>query len=216
MFLPGLIFIVNRLPRPDGASSADQGERYKDLTPEGVVRMDSTGTLKVFLVLLGVILLCSRFNYSLARQKELPPRIGEIALEYALGQEGKPYIWGGRSTGGFDCSGLVVWAYRQAQPGIKFRNGKTAGPDATADTLYYYNVVPLTNEEIRPGDLMFFTCDAARITHIGLFVRWVNNNEFELLHVSASRAQVVRDVWPLEGKKGNEWFVGAGRMVISR
>lgn len=185
-------------------------------SPEGVERMDTADTFKAFLIILGVIVLCSRFNNSLARQAELPVNIGEVALEYALEQEGKPYIWGGRDPRGFDCSGLVVWAYRQARPGIKFKNGRTVGFDATADTLFYYNVVPLANGEIRPGDLMFFTCDAAGITHVGLFIRWINECEFEMLHVSTSRAQVVRDVWPLMGKKGNEWFVGAGRLLVIR
>ncbi|MBV9351226.1 MAG: C40 family peptidase, partial [Mycobacterium sp.] len=39
---------------------------------------------------------------------------GATAVEAALTQIGSPYVWGGAAPGGFDCSGLVMWAFQQA------------------------------------------------------------------------------------------------------
>ena len=39
---------------------------------------------------------------------------GAIAVQAALTQVGAPYSWGGAAPGGFDCSGLVMWAFQQA------------------------------------------------------------------------------------------------------
>ena len=37
-----------------------------------------------------------------------------VAVRAAMSQLGTPYLWGGESPGGFDCSGLVQWAYAHA------------------------------------------------------------------------------------------------------
>lgn len=38
---------------------------------------------------------------------------GEVFLDLAYRQIGKPYVWGGEGPNGFDCSGLIMWCYRQ-------------------------------------------------------------------------------------------------------
>ena len=51
-----------------------------------------------------------------ARRRRRPPpsTLGEAAVSEALKELGTPYVWGGAAPGGFDCSGLVSWAYAQA------------------------------------------------------------------------------------------------------
>lgn len=67
---------------------------------------------------------------------------GEAAVAAAKSQLGKPYVWGGTGEGGFDCSGLTQWAWRQA--GIELprtADAQTVGRQISA-------------EELQPGDLV--------------------------------------------------------------
>ena len=47
-----------------------------------------------------------------------PPKAAARAIAYARQQLGKPYLWGGTGPYAFDCSGLVMMAYRSAGIGI--------------------------------------------------------------------------------------------------
>jgi peptidoglycan DL-endopeptidase CwlO len=68
----------------------------------------------------------------------------QVAVE-ALKEIGVPYVWGGATPKGFDCSGLVMWLY--AKHGI-------ALPHFAASQ---YHLGPLiTRAQLRPGDLVFF------------------------------------------------------------
>lgn len=71
---------------------------------------------------------------------------GLLAVKYAESQIGVPYVWGGETPGsGFDCSGLVQWAWNKA--GILIpRTTQTQWP-----ALHH---VPLS--ALQPGDLLFY------------------------------------------------------------
>ncbi len=71
---------------------------------------------------------------------------GMAALRAAKSQIGVPYVWGGESPGhGFDCSGLVQWAWAKA--GFKI-------PRTTQSQWPAMRHVPLT--ALQPGDLLFY------------------------------------------------------------
>jgi murein DD-endopeptidase len=72
---------------------------------------------------------------------------------------GAPYHYGGSSPRGFDCSGLVYYAFREA--GIRV-------PRTTGAQLRHAKLVPLT--EIIPGDLLFFRLRSSRVSHVGIYV----------------------------------------------
>jgi cell wall-associated NlpC family hydrolase len=71
---------------------------------------------------------------------------GEKAVAEAESQIGVPYVWGGETPGvGFDCSGLVQWAWSKA--GISLpRTTETQWPDMLHVTL----------TDLQPGDLLFY------------------------------------------------------------
>lgn len=77
------------------------------------------------------------------------------AMRIALEQKGKPYIWGGGNWygptgGGFDCSGLVLYAYYQAS------GGEIAMEHYTGIQVKDPHFVTVTWEDRRPGDVLFF------------------------------------------------------------
>jgi NlpC/P60 family len=74
-------------------------------------------------------------------------RLRIIAWQWAEKQRGKPYIWGGTGPQGFDCSGLVYAAYRQA--GFIL-------PRTTYEMLASWQLVRIPRSKARRGDLAFF------------------------------------------------------------
>ncbi len=82
------------------------------------------------------------------------------AVAYALAQLGTPYLWGGESPAGFDCSGLVQAAYAQA--GISLPRVAQAQYDAGPH-------VP-AGQPLEPGDLVFFGSDPSNVDHVGIVV----------------------------------------------
>ncbi len=93
----------------------------------------------------------------------VPPAstVGGQAVQIAMGELGVPYVWGGASPSGFDCSGLTMWVYAQLGIHLDHYTGSqwTAGPHVPYDQL-------------APGDLVFFEPD---IGHVGIYI---GNGEF--------------------------------------
>ncbi len=69
-----------------------------------------------------------------------------VAVQAALAQQGKPYIWGGAGPDGFDCSGLVMYAWGQA--GVSLSHGSIA---------QYYETTRISAGQLEPGDLVFYS-----------------------------------------------------------
>ncbi|MDQ3825624.1 MAG: C40 family peptidase, partial [Actinomycetota bacterium] len=81
--------------------------------------------------------------------------IGIRALRAALTRQGAPYIWGAEGPGTFDCSGLVMWAYRQAGvslPRVAFDQARVGTPVISG---------------LLPGDLIALYWP---VSHIGIYV----------------------------------------------
>lgn len=83
---------------------------------------------------------------------------GRAAVQAALGQLGTPYVWGGTTPAGFDCSGLVQWAYRQA--GVELP--RTAEEQAVGQQV--------SADELQPGDLAVWDGHVAMYTGDGMMV----------------------------------------------
>jgi len=93
----------------------------------------------------------------------LPAGIAGKVLAYAEAQLGKPYQWGATGPASFDCSGLVMMAYRAA--GITI-------PRTSQQQWAYGRQIPAS--QVRPGDLVFFAGADGTLTapgHVGIVLR---------------------------------------------
>ena len=128
------------------------------------------------------------------RPKPAPPTRAERAVGFALGAVGVPYRWGGESRSGFDCSGLVRWAYRHV------------GLDLPHNSYALYGVGRrVTRSRMRPGDVLFFS----GLGHVGLYV-----GRGRMVHAPYTGKDV--EVVSLSRSNYGTRLVGARRMVRSR
>lgn len=163
--------------------------------------------------LAGFVAGCGVFS---PQQIPVPDAVCAGALEEALGVTGAPYVWGARGSDEFDCSGLITWAYKAAMRSVAvFRVGNQQTTDASMQDLWQYNIIPLLPADVLPGDIVFITSEQDRITHGGLFIRWVGDDEFEFINASSYHGQVTVDTWSVNGTKREQWFVGAGRLKMA-
>ena len=77
----------------------------------------------------------------------------------AQGCLGVPYVWGGASMSGFDCSGLAMYVY--AQVGISLPHNAA---------MQYASITHVAHGSEQPGDLVFFGYSAGGIHHVGIYV----------------------------------------------
>ncbi|WNI15169.1 C40 family peptidase [Actinacidiphila sp. ITFR-21] len=94
----------------------------------------------------------------LPRIQDLPASSGRAAMAVAAARRtlGAPYVWGATGPNAFDCSGLMVYLYRQAGVAL---------PRTSQEQLNSGPRVPL--DQARPGDLVIYRGDAS---HVGMYV----------------------------------------------
>jgi cell wall-associated NlpC family hydrolase len=114
-----------------------------------------------------------------------PSGIGAVALAYALTQVGTPYRSAGESPGGFDCSGLLWWAFGQA--GLEI-------PRSSSDI--YDDALRIPRRQAAPGDIVSFHGEG----HVGLYLGGG-------LYVHSTRTGDVVRVSPLWDRSDLDGFV---------
>ena len=103
---------------------------------------------------------------------------GEAIVASAKKYLGTPYVWGGSSRAGFDCSGLTSTVYREHGISIP----RTARKQAFGGTI-------ISKSEAKVGDLVVFT--QGNYGHVGIYA-----GDGKIVDASRSRNQVVyRDIW---------------------
>jgi cell wall-associated NlpC family hydrolase len=107
---------------------------------------------------------------------------------------GAPYRYGGTSPRGFDCSGLVYYAYSKV------------GIDAPRSTAEQYRQARrIQVSQLQPGDLIFFKISGNRVSHVGIYA---GNDRF--IHSPSSGKSVA-----YASLKNPYWrarLAGAGRL----
>lgn len=78
------------------------------------------------------------------------------AVNTALAQLGKPYVWAASGPGSFDCSGLVQYAYAAAGVSLPHSSGAQAGMGTA-----------VSRDQLQPGDIIAFY---SPVSHVGIYI----------------------------------------------
>ena len=124
-----------------------------------------------------------------------PVSDGREIVETAAQLKGTPYLWGGMSWKGIDCSGFTYTAYRV--------HGIILPRDADQQFLVG---IPVTLKELQAGDLLFFGDSEKEITHVGMYM-----GDGKFIHASGSMGGV--KVTKIDHPKYTAIFQGARRML---
>lgn len=118
--------------------------------------------------------------------------VGARAAAVALEQLGVPYRYGGDTPRGFDCSGLVHYAYAAAGRAVP----------RTTHALWLA-AEPVTDRDLQHGDLLFFRFDG-KMSHVGMYVgsgRFVHApSRGRFVVVEDLRAEYYRDAYIRAGR----------------
>ncbi len=129
-----------------------------------------------------------------------PPRTDDkyvnTLLDEAYAWLGVPYLYGGKTRKGADCSGFV-WAVFDEALGIKL-------PRVSREQGEYCRKIK--KSDLRPGDLVFFCTgkDKHRVSHVGIYVG--DNN---MIHASSSIGICIT---PIDSKYFSEHYHHSGRV----
>lgn len=117
-------------------------------------------------------------------------------LETADQLIGQPYLWGGMTTPGVDCSGFIHTVFKVH--GIRLHRD--------ADLQYFSDGVSVAPDQLQPGDLVFFSTYASGPSHVGIYA---GNRKF--IHASSSGVGYSS----LEDSYFSPRFLGAKRILQS-
>lgn len=108
-----------------------------------------------------------------------------IAMQYL----GCPYVWGGASPSGFDCSGFAMYVYKKV--GVSLPH---------SSRMQYSCGQPVARSDLRPGDLVFFYNP---ISHVGIYI-----GDGKMIHAAGSGKDVrISEVWTKN-------YYGACRIIM--
>ena len=121
---------------------------------------------------------------------------GALVVETAKKYLGYPYVYGGMSPSGFDCSGFVGYVYKQCGYSLK----------RVASDIYYNNGTRVEKANLQPGDLVFFSNSSEYLGHVGIYI---GGNQF--IHASSSTVGVI--ISDLTSSYYLSHYVGAKRII---
>ena len=122
--------------------------------------------------------------------KSVASRIVETSKQYI----GCPYLWGGTTPKGFDCSGFMQYIFKANGVSIPRTSGEQ-----------YYFGTKVSKSNLQPGDLVFFNTSGKGVSHVGMYI---GNGQF--IHSGTKNGVIIANLF------SNYWmnlYLGARRVV---
>ena len=132
---------------------------------------------------------------SLSATSSQGEQIAKTALQYL----GVPYVYGGASPRGFDCSGLCYYVYQQ------YRYSLYRG----ATSMWNNNGVLVAKSDLQLGDLVFFKDSTSPIGHVGMYI-----GDGKFVHAASGKGKVIITELEDSGYYARN-YVGAKRIIGS-
>ena len=133
---------------------------------------------------------------------------GQEIVKYAKQFLGVPYVYGGASKSGFDCSGFTMYVYKKF--GISMRHGAQAQAKLGKEVKANKKSASSLKENLQAGDLVFFldyeTMD--EIGHCGIYI-----GDGKFIHASSGSGYCVKINSLLPGEYYNTRYCGARRLL---
>ena len=120
---------------------------------------------------------------------------GQLIVDTAMLYLGTPYVWGGTTEKGFDCSGFVQYVYKEC--------GYTI--DRTAAQIYK-NGTYVEKENLEVGDAICFSSHTESIGHVGIYI-----GDGQFIHASSGSGAVI--ISDLSEKYYTARYIGARHIV---
>lgn len=105
----------------------------------------------------------------------------DAIIDFAKKFLGVPYVYGGATPAGFDCSGFIQYVFKEF--------GYSLARSAGAQSLFGYDV---TLSDLQPGDLLYFkgrNVNSSAIGHVGM-VTSVANGKIEFIHAAGKSVKM--------------------------
>ena len=135
-----------------------------------------------------------------SRKSKIKDQISTV-IKTARSYTGTPYLWGGTTRAGIDCSGLTGRAFQA----ISVTLPRTADVQAKQGEK-------VKKEELQPGDLLFFATGKKRrvVTHVGIVTEVKGGDNVKFIHASTSLGVMETNLY-------SEYFIkrfrGARRII---
>ena len=126
---------------------------------------------------------------------QAPNRLARQVTTLAKQLRSTPYVWGGNSPNGFDCSGYIYYIFHYFNLELP----------RMADEQYEVGI-SVKRSELQEGDLVYFSTYMPGPSHVGLYI-----GENKFIHASSAAGKVI--ITPLTAEYYQTNFIGARRVI---
>ncbi len=119
---------------------------------------------------------------STPKKSEVVPADRELVVEIAQQHIGVPYVFGGVTPEGFDCSGFTCFVLQKANVQV----GRSSRDQ-------FATCRKLEKDEVTKGDLVFFNSGSDEVTHVGIIIS-EKGEPLKMIHASTSKGVIISEI----------------------